>query len=511
VNTLYYGDNIDVLREHIASESVGLIYLDPPFNSKRDYNLLFKSPEGERSQAQVTAFEDTWQWGERAAIAFDEVMRSRHSEAATVLNAMRAFLGESDAMAYLAMMAGRLIELHRVLKSTGSIYLHCDSTASHYLKILMDSIFESRNFRNEITWKRSAAHSDAKAYGKNTDILLFFSKSNQFTFNTHFQPYTDEYRARFKNKDKDGRAWQDDNLTAKGLSGGGYEYAYKGVSSLWRCPPETMERLDKEGRLHFTRKGGIRLKRYLDEMQGIPCQALWDDIPPINSQSKERLGYPTQKPLALLERIIAASSNPDDIVLDPFCGCGTAVDAAEMLGRNWLGIDITHLAVGLIERRLKKRYPDIAFEIKGIPRDIEGLREMARQARDNPRLYYELQYWAINRIPAAQHAQSQKKGTDKGIDGVVWLRPSKGSYEKALISVKAGDNVGVQMLRDLRGVIEREKAKLGIFLTLAEPTKPMRAEAAAAGMADLEGVICPKIQILTELLQFYRGLSAQGS
>ena len=461
MNTLYYGDNIDVLREHIASESVDLIYLDPPFNSKRDYNLLFKSPEGDTSTAQVTAFEDTWTWGERAAYAFDEVIRSGYTEAATMLNAMRAFLGESDAMAYLAMMAVRLIELHRVLKPTGSVYLHCDPTASHYLKILMDSIFKPENFRNEIIWCYRRYTAVSNRFQRLHDVILFYSKSKTTKFNDIRVPYTE----------KSGK--QDSH----------YKQDEEGKWYRWQ-----------------KRKGQEPYKIYLSE--GVRLGDWWD-MPHINASSKERLGYPTQKPLALLERIVAASSSEGDLIMDPFCGCGTAVDAAQKLGRRWIGIDITHLAVGLIERRLKKRYPDIAFEIKGIPRDIGGLREMARQARDNPRLYYELQYWAINRIPAAQHAQNQKKGTDKGIDGVVWLRPSKGSYEKALISVKAGENVGVQMLRDLRGVIEREKAKLGVFLTLAEPTKPMRAEAAAAGMADLEGARCPKIQILTfeDLLQ----------
>lgn len=452
MNVLYYGDNLEVLRNHIASATIDLIYLDPPFNSKRGYNLLFKSPEGESSRAQVTAFEDTWTWGEGAALAFDEVMRSGHAGAATMLNAMRAFLGESDVMAYLSMMAVRLIELHRVLKPTGSIYLHCDPTASHYLKILMDSIFASENLRNEIIWHYRRWPTKSSRFQRMHDVLLFYKGRAQNTFNILYQEPTASSQKRWKGKQQ--RA--------------------------------TFDALGK--RLPTLEEDNPSL--------GVPLDDVWD-IPIIAPSSKERLGYPTQKPLALLERIIRASSSKGDLVMDPFCGCGTAVDAAQKLGRRWIGIDITHLAVGLIERRLKKRYPSIVFDIRGIPKDIDGLRAMAAQARSNPRLYYELQYWAINQIPAAQHAQDQKKGADKGIDGMVWLRPSKGSYEKALISVKAGENVGVEMVRSLIATVEREKAKLGILLTLAAPTRNMKGEAAVAGMAELEGVRCPKIQILT--------------
>ena len=464
MNVLYYGDNLNVLREHIKDESVDLIYLDPPFNSKRDYNLLFKSPEGDRSKAQTVAFEDTWQWGEGAEEAFHGVMHSGHSAAAVMLNALRSFMGESDVMAYLAMMAVRLLELHRVLKPTGSIYLHCDPTASHYLKVLMDAIFGSKNFRNEVIWDYSFRLMDLpKFYNRKHDVLLFYAKSANNWFD---MPKT---------------SWTKDDLLKSRKQK--IHVDENGVEWIWM----------PGGRGHSKNK----LKQ-VDQIlkEGKAISDVWP-IPVISSSSKERLGYPTQKPLALLERIVRASSAEGHTVLDPFCGCGTAVDAAEMLRRQWIGIDITHLAVGLIERRLKARYADIAFDIKGIPKDIDGLRAMAQQARNHPRLYYELQYWAINQIPAAQHAQNQKKGADRGIDGIVWLRPAKGTYEKAIISVKAGEHVSVQMLRDMRGTVEREKAKLGIFLSLAEPSKPMKTEAAAAGMAELEGVKCPRIQILT--------------
>lgn len=360
-NRLFCGDNLDVLRARFADESVDLVYLDPPFNSNANYSILFRSPAG---VAEVEAFEDTWQWNDAAEDAFDQAMRSGCTRACDLLGAMRGFLGENDMMAYLAMMAVRLIELHRVLKPTGSLYLHCDPTASHYLKLLADGVFGAERFRNEITWKRTSAHSDSGRYGRNTDILLFYSKGAKPVWNPQFTPYDRDYEARFRNRDPDGRRWMDDNLTAKGLSGGGYHYAFKGVHSYWRMPVETMERLDREGRLHFTRSGGIRLKRYLDEARGMPAQALWSDIPAINSQAQERLGYPTQKPIALLERIIAASSHEGDMVLDPFCGCGTAIHAAQKLGRRWAGIDQTRIAISLTERRMKEVFPGVVLEVE---------------------------------------------------------------------------------------------------------------------------------------------------
>ena len=367
-NQLFYGDNLNVLRDSVADESVDLIYLDPPFNSNASYNVLFKAPTGEKSAAQIEAFGDTWHWNESAERAFDDVLTGPNSDAAIMLKAMRSALGENDMMAYLAMMAVRLIELRRVLKPSGSLYLHCDPTASHYLKIIMDSIFGAEFYRNEITWKRSAAHNDGNRWGRNADIILFYTKSNTWTFNQQFTAYDEKYIARFRNVDADGRKWMDDNATAKGLSGGGYTYEYKGITSLWRFPPDTMRKLDSENRLHFTKNGGIRIKRYLDEAMGYSAQCIWEDIPPINSQAAERLGYPTQKPLALLERILGASSNEGDVVLDPFCGCGTTVHAAQKLGRRWIGIDITHLAVSLIEHRLKTPLPASTMKCMAFPK-----------------------------------------------------------------------------------------------------------------------------------------------
>ena len=342
--TLWTGDNLDIMRG-MNADSVDLIYLDPPFNSNRDY----AAPIG--SAAAGAAFKDTW--------TLNDVDLAWHGEIAESEQALYAIIDAAGLVqgkgmkSYLIMMAIRLLEMRRILKDTGSIYLHCDPTAGHYLKLVMDAIFGGESFRNHITWRRTTAHSDSTRYGANTDAILFYTKGERWTWNPPHEAYDRKYLARFNRKDPDGRAWQDGDITAKGLSGGGYEYEYKGVTSLWRVPRETMERLDAEGRLHFTNRGGIRIKRYLDETEGRSVQALWTDINPVNSRSKERTHYPTQKPLALLERIINASSNPGDVVLDPFCGCATACVAAEKLGRQWAGIDISPNALHQVRQRLR--------------------------------------------------------------------------------------------------------------------------------------------------------------
>jgi site-specific DNA-methyltransferase (adenine-specific) len=499
-NTLFYGDNLEILKEYIASESVDLIYLDPPFNSNRNYNVLFKDESGKDSESQITAFEDTWHWNETAHRTY-EALIAQPGRTGTMIEAMRQFIGANQVMAYLVMMTARLIELHRVLKPTGSLYLHCDPTASHYLKVILDSIFGPKSFRNEIVWKRTSAHNDPGRYGANIDIILFYTKGTTWTWNQLYTPHDPEYIARFRNVDPDGRRWQDDNLTAKGLSGGGYEYEYKGFTSLWRCPPETMARLDQEGKLHFTKTGGIRRKRYLDETPGVPLQALWDDIFPINSQAAERLGYPTQKPEKLLERIIQTSSNPGDIVLDPFCGCGTAIAAAEHLQRRWLGIDITHLSIALQKNRLKSQFNRVApadYQVIGEPEDIGAARQLALDDR------YQFQWWALSLVNAAPlggdtGSKVGKKGSDKGIDGLIaFLDGSPPRRNQVIVQVKSG-HVKSGDIRDLKGTLEREKAAIGMFITLEEPTRDMVTEAVLAGNyhSPAWGREYPKLQILS--------------
>jgi len=441
-------------------------------------------------------FEDTWHWGESAERAFDAVMNSGNTDVAELLRAMRSFLHENDMMAYLAMMAVRLLELHRVLKPTGSLYLHCDPTASHYLKILLDGVFQPQNFRNEIIWKRSSAHSDAKQgakhYGRLTDTIFFYSKGEDVTWNQTYRPYDETYTERdYRLVDTDGRRYRLDNIQGPGgAEKGNPYYEVMGVSRYWRYSREKMQQLIRQGRIIQTRPGAVpQYKRYLDEMPGVSVQNLWDDIPVINNRSKELLGYPTQKPLALLERIITVSSNEGDLVFDPFCGCGTAVHAAEKLGRSWIGIDITHLAISLIEKRLTDAFPGIKYEVHGTPKDIEGARDLA--ARDK----YQFQWWAVSLVNAVPFG-GKKKGADTGIDGVIYFKDFKkkgealvgSTTEKIIVSVKGGESVGVSMIRDLAHVIEREGAKMGLFITLAEPTDPMRKEALKEGYFESPGL-----------------------
>jgi len=503
-NTLFYGDNLEILREYIADESIDLVYLDPPFNSNRNYNVLFRDEAGKDSESQITAFEDTWHWGPDAEHTYHGLVTAAPVHIGQMIGAMRQFVGANQMMAYLVMMAARLVELHRTLKPTGSLYLHCDPTASHYLKIILDTIFRPQNYRNEIIWKRTFAHGDAQNYGNLVDSIFYYAKSARFTWNKLYTLHSAEYLARFSHIDSDGRRWMDTSLSGKGLSGGGYEYEYRGVRTLWRCPEETMRRLEAEDRLYITKTGGIRLKRYLDENKGLPLQALWDDISPINSQSAERLGYPTQKPLALLERIIAASSNAGDLVLDPFCGCGTAIAAAQKLGRKWIGIDITHLSIALQKYRLEEMYPGIKFEVIGQPEDIGAATQLAHDDR------YSFQWWAlclVRAMPLGGQAGSKmgKKGADKGIDGVItFIDDATHKPKRILIQVKSG-HVKSGDIRDLRGTVEREDAVIGVFITLEPPSKDMTTEAITGGYYQQPGwdKPYPKIQILTiaELLK----------
>jgi len=341
-NTLYTNDNLYVLSG-LNSGLVDLIYLDPPFNTKR----MYSAPVG--SKAAGASFKDMWTWKDVDEYHLDSLADQFPSLARYI--ACVGAIHSKPMMAYLTYMSQRLVEMHRILKETGSLYLHCDTTASHYLKHTLDGIFGKQGFRNEIVWKRTTAHSDSGKFGINSDCILYYTKSNQCTFNPQFQEYTEEYKKRFR-KDENGRMYVDNSLSAKGLSGGGYRYKFNGVFNFWRCPLETMQQLEKDGKLHFTSTGGVRLKRYLDELPGLPCQTIWTDINPLNSQSKERTGYPTQKPLALLRRIILASSNEGNIVMDPFCGCATTCVAAQQLGRKWIGIDIEKQPVKILIERL---------------------------------------------------------------------------------------------------------------------------------------------------------------
>ncbi len=504
-NTLYYGDNLDVLRRHIADESVDLVYLDPPFNSDQNYNVLFAEQDGTRSAAQIHAFEDTWQWDTSAAAAFQEVVE-QGGQVSLAMQAFRTVLGDSDMLAYLSMMAPRLVELRRVLRPTGSIYLHCDPTASHYLKMLMDAIFGPQNYRNEITWQRTTAHNDSKRWAEVADILLYYGKTDEVIWNTPRSNYSDSYlESKYRHDDGDGRGpYRLDNMTSPHPRPN-MMYEWKGHASPpagWRYSRETMQRLDEEGRIWYPDSTTKRpqLKRYLDEMQGPVMGCVWMDIPPLNSQAAERLGYPTQKPEALLERIIQASSNEGDVVLDPFCGCGTAIAAAQKLNRCWLGIDITCLAVSLIKHRLHSAFGDDIKKMYQVIGEPTAVSDAASLAADDP---YQFQWWALGLVNA--RPAEGKKGADKGIDGRLFFHDEHESAKtkQIIFSVKAG-KVQVSHVRDLRGVLDREKAAIGVLLTMEEPTKPMRQEAASAGFyesgwKDSAGASTkhPRIQILT--------------
>ena len=495
-NRLYFGDNLSILREHVADASVDLIYLDPPFNSNATYNVLFRERSGDESAAQITAFDDTWHWSLESERAYQDVVTHGPAKVGQLLAAMRAFLGQNDMMAYLTMMAQRTIELHRVLKPTGSIYLHCDPTASHYLKLLLDAVFGATNFRSELIWRRQSAHSDARNYGSVHDTMLFYVKSESFVWNPSFQPYDPEYVEQYyRYSDDDGRRFMSGDLGAAGLQGGGYEYEWKGVARVWRVPIQTMERLDAEGRIFYTRNGIPRMKRYLDEAKGNPVQDVWTDIQSLRSWHRERLGYPTQKPEALLERIINASSNEGDVVLDPFCGCGTAVVAAERLNRQWIGIDITHLAISLIRHRLHDTFGSNLrpYDVIGEPEDAGSAEALARQDR------YQFEWWALGLVDA-RPARDKRKGADSGIDGYInFFDDNSGKPKRIVVQVKSG-HVNRGQIATLKGDMEREKAELGLFVTLEEPTRPMLQEAVAAGFYEPEhypGQRYPRLQILT--------------
>ena len=429
-------------------------------------------------------------------IAFQDVVTGGPEKLGDLLQAMRGFLGQNDMMAYLTMMAQRMAELHRVLKPTGSIYLHCDPTASHYLKLMMDAVFGSDNFRGDLIWKRQSAHSDARGYGSVHDTMLYYSKSQEYIWNLSFQAYDPEYVEQYyRYSDDNGRRFMSGDLGASGLQGGGYEYEWKGVVRIWRVPVETMERLDSEVRIYYARNGIPRIKRYLDEAKGNPVQDVWTDVQSLRSWHKERLGYPTQKPEALLERIINASSNEGDVVLDPFCGCGTAIAVAERLNRRWIGIDITHLAISLMKSRLRDTFgPDLSdYDVVGVPQDVESARALAVESEHDGR--YQFEYWALGLVDA-RPSNRGRRGADSGIDGYInFFDDNSGKAKRIIVQVKSG-HVGVSQVRDLKGVLDREDADIGLFITLNPPTRPMTQEATSAGIYVPEHRY-PRLQILT--------------
>ena len=516
MNYLYFGDNLEILRRFVKDESVDLIYLDPPFNSKRDYNAVFTGKGGQKAAAQVQAFEDTWRWDDVAAAAYEEVIfTGTHTGAAEYLKAMRALLGTNDMLAYLTMMTVRIVELRRVLRPTGSIYLHCDPTMSHYLKVMMDAVFGVKYYRNEITWKRQSAHSDAKhQYPSVTDVILFYAAPNSKTFNVQYTEHDPRYVEKFyRHDDNDGRGPYQLADMASPNPRPNLMYEYKGFDHPpkgWRYSLDRMRELDMEGRIAYpTRPDGsidlskrLRLKRYLNEQEGSIVTNLWTDIQSLTHQAAEALGYPTQKPISLLDRIVSTSSNEGDVVLDPFCGCGTTITAAQKLNRNWIGIDITHLAVNLMRTRLIDTFGEKireTFKVIGEPTTHEDAVALAENDK------YQFQFWSLGLVGARPESSGEKKGADKGVDGKRFFSDEvRGTPKTIIFSVKGGQSIPPTSVRDLRGTIEREGAEIGVLISLVEPTRNMREEAAAAGFyTSAFGTKHKRIQLYTidELLK----------
>lgn len=451
-NTLYYGDNLDILNRYIPDESVDLVYLDPPFKSNQDYNVLFKEKNGSQAASQIRAFEDTWTWSSDDEVVYADLV-TKGGRVADCLRAFRTFLGPCDMLAYLVMMAPRLVELRRVMKPTASIYLHCDPTASHYLKMLMDAVFGGEHFRREIIWDISVLSgfkTRANNWIRGHDTLFFYTKTDDFIFNKQTTEHRPEYIARFN-------------------------------------------KVNEAGRRYFDGRGE---PRYLDDIlkKGKAIGDVWSDIMSFQQipTAKERLGYPTQKPTALLERIIKASSDEGGLVLDPFCGCGTTIAAAQKLNRRWIGVDITYLAIALMKHRLIDAFGDqVQFKVVGEPASLPDAQELAES---DP---YQFQWWALGLVGA--RPVEEKKGRDKGIDGrIVFQGDKQGEFEQVIISVKGG-HLLASYVRDLRGVVEREQAAIGVLISMEDPSKPMETEAVTAGFFESKtwGKKYPKIQLLT--------------
>lgn len=524
VSKLYFGDNLNVLQEHVEDGSVSLVYLDPPFNSKAQYNLLYETPDNQRETAQRMAFRDTWSWGEEAEFCFQAVL-AHGGQVASIINALTLALKRSDTMAYLVMMAARLIQVHRVLKPDGSLYLHCDPTASHYLKIVLDAIFGPDNYRNEINWRRTSAHNDAKQgrrqYGNVRDVIFFYTVNGDWCWKQQYTPYDEDYVQseyrhgtegggyketdataakpggdtsymwRVKRRDDRNERWQPDFDNEYLAPKRGWEYRgvppYQG--RFWAYSQDNLRGFWEQGVLIHRETGMPRIMQFADDMPGVPLQNDWQDIKP--APKSEALGYPTQKPLALLRRIIEVSSNEGDVVLDPFCGCGTTVHAAAELKREWIGIDVSYYAVRLIERRLKANFgAKFSVPIDGIPADLASAEALAER---DP---YGFQQWAVGEL-GCQLWNDGKKGADSGIDGEMWFLSGPSKPGRMLVQVKGGRHTGAPKVREFCHVLEREKAEMGIYFCRSEPTADMRKEAASFGIHRIGSTSFSRLQLVS--------------
>jgi site-specific DNA-methyltransferase (adenine-specific) len=503
-NTLFYGDNLEVLRNEIASESVDLIYLDPPFNSNAGYNMLW-STKGAASDASIEAFDDTWTWGDASKNALLDIKAGTNRQLQVVMDAMHQAIGENPLMAYLAMMAVRLVELQRALKPTGSLYLHCDPTASHYLKLVLDAVFGAENYQAEIVWRRTNSRSTSGKWPRLHDVIFHYSRTPRATFHQQTAPGDLAKIPHTLITGKDGLKYNTFELTGAGRTKDGESgKPWRGfdpdkMGRHWGYSVAQLEEWAAGDLIHFPANNGFprrRAEEPFDPLNRVVTVGdVWSDIDRLNQTAKERLNYPTQKPRALLERIIAASSDHGDLVLDPFCGCGTAVDAAEKLGRRWIGIDITHIAIGMIEDRMRSGYPGIAFETIGVPKDLPGALKLAA---DDKHQFQQWACWQVGGYPR------DKKGGDKGVDGWFNYLAAKGQIETGVISVKGGENLNPAMVRDLGRVMERDKHRFGLFITAAMPTKGVREEIASHPLVETEFGRFPAMQVVT-MAQFFHG------
>ena len=499
-NSLYYGDCYDWMRQW-PHESVDLIYLDPPFNSNANYNILFGKGNG--VSAQMRGFTDTWKWNEAAAERVGRIEKATANPVHDATMAFRRLLGESGMLAYLTYMGERLAVMRDLLSPTGSIYLHCDDTAGSYLRVLMDSVFGADRFRNEVIWKRTSGHSDAKRFGRVHDVLLLYSGKSG-VWNGAYEPLDDEYiEKHYRHEDSRGR-YQADNLSAKGLTGGGYEYEFKGHHGPWRFPEHRMRELEDDDRIHMPRKvGGVpRIKRYLADSKGKAASDVITDIPNVGAWSKEKLDYPTQKPTKLLRRLLEASSNPGDLVLDPFCGCGTTIVAAHSLGRRWLGIDISPIAIDLINTQ-RLRPLGIETRAHGIPQDLTGARQLAA---DQPLKFEE---WAVTRIDGL--VPNERQVGDSGIDGRgrMLARPDTHDSDLVLAQVTGAQGFNLGKFRDFLHVVERENAAAGVYVTLdRRGTDAALAEARGKGEIVVGASRYPRVQVWS-IADYFDGRTPQ--
>ncbi len=514
LNRLYYGDNLQIMREHVPDGSVDLVYLDPPFNSNRAYNVIFAQHGGASADdaAQIQAFDDTWQWTPVTDQQYQQyVAGDLPVRVADALTAFRTLLGENDAMAYLVNMAPRLVELRRVLKPTGSLYLHCDPTMSHYLKILLDAIFGADRFRDEVIWQRHNARSVKQAiWPRLHDVILYYGSGSAVTFHdtrVASSAYSDPHDLV---TGPDGKRYRTKDLTGPGVRYGETGQPWRDVNPTqagrhWRVAHATLEQLDQRGLLYWQKNGMPRerdVNPYVPTERSVVVGDVWADIPSINAGAAERLGYPTQKPLRLLERIVEASSNEGDVVLDPFCGCGTAIDAAQRLGRKWIGIDITFIAVDLIEKRLLHGYGagvTETYEVFGIPRDMGGAQSLFQHSP------FDFERWAVSQINAQPNV---KQVGDKGVDGVARFYLDKKTIGRLLVSVKGGKTVTPQFVRDLLGTVETQKAQMGVLITMAKPSPGVLDAVNHSGTYKwpMNNETYPRIQVITiqELLNGHR-------